>query len=114
MENDEKMQTYEILSLIGCVLGLLIAIMVLGQSESEHTSLTYGLMIGGIIVYINALLVTFLTKSKKAIGITLIVSAVLVLLLTSLYGVIGFALLLPAGVMAWRKRNEPVGEPSST
>jgi hypothetical protein len=108
------MQTYEILSLIGCVLGLLIAILVLGQPKSEQSSLTYGLMISGIIVYINGLLVTFLTKSRKAIGITLIVSAVLVLLLTSLYGVIGFTLLLPAGILAWRKRNEPVGATSST
>ncbi|TLX87706.1 MAG: LPXTG cell wall anchor domain-containing protein [Thaumarchaeota archaeon] len=41
------------------------------------------------------------------------VSAVLVSL-TSLYGVIGFALLLPAGIIAWRKRNELVGATSST
>jgi hypothetical protein len=106
------METYEILSLIGCVLGLLLAILVLGQPEPEQTSLIYGLMISGLIVYVNALIVTFLTKSKKAIGITLIVSAVLVLLLTSLYGVIGFALLLPAGIIAWRKRNRPIGETS--
>jgi hypothetical protein len=39
------METYEILSLIGCVLGLLIAILVLGQPEPEQTSLIYGLMI---------------------------------------------------------------------
>jgi hypothetical protein len=108
------MQTYEILSLIGCVLGLLIATLFLGVYNTTLKTSDYALMIGGIIVYINALLVTFLTKSKKAIGITLIVSAVLVLLLTSLYGVIGFALLLPAGIIAWRKRNEPVGETSST
>ena len=108
------MQTYEILSLIGCILGLLLIIQVIGVYNPTLKTSDYGLAIGGIIVYINALLVTFVTKSKKAIGITLIVSAVLVLLLTSLYGVIGFALLLPAGIIAWRKRNEPVGETSST
>src|SRR5688572_6540095 len=108
------MQTYEILSLIGCVLGLLLILQVIVIYGSTFKITDYGWMIGGIIVYINALLVTFLTKSRKAIGITLIVSSVLVLILTDLYGIIGFALLLPAGIMAWRKRNEPVGEPSST
>lgn len=34
------METYEILSLIGCVLGLLIAILVLGQPKPEQTNLT--------------------------------------------------------------------------
>jgi len=108
------MQTYEILSLIGCVLGLLLILQVIVIYGSTFKITDYGWMIGSIIVYINALLVTFLTKSRKAIGITLIVSSVLVLILTDLYGIIGFALLLPAGIMAWRKRNEPVGEPSST
>jgi len=107
------MQTYEILSLIGCILGLLLIIQVIGVYSTTLKTSDYGFMIGGIIVYINALLVTFLTKSKKAIGITLIVSAVLVLILTSLYGVIGFALLLPAGIMAWRKINKALGETSS-
>jgi hypothetical protein len=49
-----------------------------------------------------------------AIRITLIVSAVLVLILAGLYGIIGFALLLPAGIIAWRKKDKPVGETSST
>lgn len=108
------MQTYEILSLIGCVLGLLLIIQVIVIYSTTFKITDYGSMIGGIIVYINALLVTFLTKSKKAIGITLIVSAVLVLILTGLYGIIAFALLLTAGIMAWRKRNEPVRETPST
>ena len=102
------MRTYEILTLIGCVLGLLLIILVFGSYSTELKTSNYGLMIGGIIVYMNPLLVTFLTKSKRAIGITLIVSAVLVLILTSLYGVIGFPLLLSARIMAWRKRNEPI------
>ena len=92
------MHTYETLTLIGCVLGLLI-ILVYGSFGTELKTSDYGLMIGGIIVYINALLVTFLIKSKRAIGITLIASAVLVLILTSLYGVIGFPLLLSAGII---------------
>jgi cytochrome bd-type quinol oxidase subunit 2 len=106
------MQSYKILALIGCVLGLLITIgalvIVFGLSNlsGKQNNEFYGLMVVAIVIYISALTVTFAINKKRTVGIALIVSAVLVLILTSGYGIIGFGLLLPAGITRLAKKEK--------
>jgi len=122
------MENYQILVIIGAILGLLITIVGLGviafldsfvtsldknsQTPSEtsiRAKQIYYLAAGAIVFYIASLAVTFGSKNLKFVGVFLIISSIMVLILTSLYGLFGFALLLPTGIIALRKRNKPAG-----
>ncbi len=113
-------QTYQILSIIGGVLGLLITIAWatalsfvahmatsfggegLADSESEHYTTTVGI---AIMIYISCFIVPFVIKKTKIVGMYLLASSFVVLIATSYIGLAGFALMLPAGILALRHKS---------
>jgi len=113
-------QTYQILSIIGGVLGLLITLAAaaalsftshmaqsfggegLADSESEHYTTTVGI---AIMIYISCFIVPFVIKKTKIVGMYLLASSFVVLIATGLFGLLGFALLLPAGILALRHKS---------
>lgn len=129
------MRNYQILTLIGSILGMLIAfgaIATVGvldititsfenftDSSEQETEIDrqermadmqyiYGTGAGAIILYIVALVIAFVIKEKtKIVGIILIILSVVTLILIGGFGVIGFALLLTAGIVALRYRKPP-------
>ena len=124
------MRNYQTLTLIGSILGIVIAFAVIAfmgvldigltslgnlttstQEELQvervdrAADLQYIYTTGGvaIVLYIVALVIAFVIKQKtKIIGIVLLLIAVATLILIGLFGVIGFALLLTAGIVALR------------
>ena len=122
------MESYQILVIIGAILGLLITLSAFGaiyflqsifdknleSPRAKDYQYVYYSMPIAVAFYIASLAVTFGSKNLKFVGIFLIISSVSILILTSFYGVLGFALLLPAGIIALRKRNKPVGLTTST
>ena len=129
------MRTYQTLSLIGCIMGILLTmglVLVVGglmsisdtlmnmsrptQSElQKHTETQMGssLFLGGAMVaffiYIVILIVTFVVRTKtKGVGITIIILGILTMASTNLWGIIPFALLLPAGIVALRYKSPSV------
>lgn len=113
-------QTYQILSIIGGVLGLLITLAAaaalsftshmaqsfggegLADSESEYYTTTVGI---AIMIYISCFIVPFVIKKAKIVGMYLLASSFVVLIATGLFGLLGFALLLPAGILALRHKS---------
>jgi glucan phosphoethanolaminetransferase (alkaline phosphatase superfamily) len=127
------MRTYQTLSLIGCIFGILLTIgltLLLGgvksvgdtllnmsrptESERQEHVTTYAWIspaIGGLffafLIYIAILVVTFAVRTKtKAVGITIIILGIIGMATTNLWGIIPFALLLPAGISALRYKRE--------
>lgn len=123
------MRTYQTLSLIGNIFGILLSIglfllmgTLMGTSqyflemsnpseqelrESEARVEEVSPFVGGLafafILYIIMLVLTFVIANKtKALGIVLIVIGFIAMLITNFWGIIPFALLLPAGVVALR------------
>ena len=130
------MRTYQTLSLIGCILGVLLTIglaLVVGglmsvsdtfmnmsrPTENElqqHTESQKGasIFVGGAMIsffiYIIILVITFAVKRKtKAVGITILVLGILTMLATNFWGIIPFALLLQAGIVALRYKPRKKG-----
>jgi len=121
IESDKKhsgIRSYQILSIIGGVLGLIstIAYLILfrlvdvvgssfgsgiEESAKQYVSTAAPL---AILIYISCFIVPFIVKKTKTIGIYLTVSSFVVLIATSYVGIIGFALILPAGILALRSR----------
>lgn len=129
------MQTYQTLSLIGCILGILLSIGLgifigfLGsvsnvfynmslptetqRQEHEASSKTLSNAAGGFFfaffLYVAILVVTFAVKTKtKVVGIVILVLGVLAMVATNLWGIVAFALLLPAGIVALRHKQSTV------
>lgn len=127
------METYQTLSLIGCILGILLSIglgLVIGflnsasdvffnmsrpteseRLEHETSSNTLTLAAGGLFigffVYVAILIITFIIKTKtKIVGIIILVLGLLAMAITNLWGIIPFALLLPAGIVALRYKPQ--------
>lgn len=124
------MRNYQTLTLIGSILGILIAFAVIGllgvldigitsfenltdstqeqldvQKEKRSTDIQYIYTTGGIsiVLYIIAIITAFvLNQRTKVIGIILLVVSVATLILIGYFGVIGFALLLTGGIVALR------------
>jgi len=126
------MRTYQTLSLIGCIIGILLTIglvIIVGglmsasdvffnmtrpteseRQEQETRQEKSSSFVGGtflaFFVYIAILVVTFAVRTKtKAVGITIIILGVIGMATTNLWGIIPFALLLPAGISALRHRQ---------
>jgi Protein of unknown function (DUF4064) len=126
------MRTYQTLTLIGSILGILIAFGVyatLGvlnitmnvfenmtgqetqsnpsakrQADIQYVSTGVGV---SIFVLIVALVLAFAIKQRtKIVGISLIIIAVVTFIAIGLFGIIPFALLLPAGISALRYKRE--------
>lgn len=123
------MRTYQTLSLIGNIFGILLAIglFVLMSAltsttnvltemsnpteeelqEQESTTAGWAPFMGGLafafILYIVMLVLTFVIADKtKVLGIILIVIGFIAMIITNFWGIIPFALLLPAGIVALR------------
>ncbi len=123
------METYQTLSLIGCIFGILLTIglfllvgslmgisdVLLNMSrptqqeridQEAHKSTTTPFMAGvalAFILYIVLLVVTFVVKTKtKIVGVILLILGVISVIITNGWGIIPFALLLPAGIVALR------------
>ena len=113
-------QTYQILSIIGGIMGLLVSLAYAALTsliDSLSTSFTGEGFDSGfqdwfaiamplaIIIYISCFVVPFVIKKTKIVGIYLIVCSFVVLIATSYVGLAGFALLLPAGILALRHKS---------
>jgi hypothetical protein len=130
-----NMETYQTLSLIGCIFGLLLSIglmLVMGflvgtsdvffnmsrptqqeRVEHEASQSSVSPFIGGLalsfILYIAILVITFAVKAKtKTVGIILLVLGVITTVITNGWGIIPFALLLPAGIVALRYKPKEI------
>lgn len=126
------MKTYQTLSLIGNIFGILITIglfmmgsFVLNLGEnlrasdpnfpiSPETAENEASIAGSIagfafafLLYIAMLITTFVVKDKpnhvKALGVTLLVVGFMAVLMTLGWGIIPYALLIPAGILAIRE-----------
>ena len=106
------MRTYQTLSLIGCIFGILTCFVwgatigvisnIGGGTSDVLANAAVGLFFA-FIMYIILLVLTFTMKTKtKALGIILIVVGFIAMVITNLWGVLAFALLLPAGIVALR------------
>jgi hypothetical protein len=129
------MRTYQTLSLIGCILGILISIglgLVIGvltttsdvffnmsrpteterqehQTSREPLLLAAGAFFIAFFIYVAILVITFVLKTKtKIVGTLILVLGVIAMAITNLWGIIPFALLLPAGIVALRYKPHPI------
>ena len=123
------MRTYQTLSLIGCIMGILLtiglALVVRGlmsasnvllnmsrptenelqqQTESQKgSSLFIGSALIAFFIFIIILVIIFAVKKKtKAVGIIILILGVITMAVTNLWGIIPFALLLPACIVTLR------------
>lgn len=130
-----RMRTYQTLSLIGCILGILLSIglgVVIGflsttsdvlfnmsrpteteiqqhETKSEPLRLAAGGFFLAFFLYVAILVITFVVKTKtKLVGILILVLGVIGMAITNLWGIIPFALLLPAGILALRHKSEAI------
>jgi hypothetical protein len=130
------LRNYQTLTLIGSILGILIAFGVMAtigvlditmtsfenftsdtpdqlqqQKQERSSDMQYIYSSGSIavVLYIIALIIAFVIKERtKIVGIVLLVIAVATLILIGFFGVIGFALLLTAGIVALRYKKVAV------
>jgi uncharacterized membrane protein len=124
-------RSYQILSVIGGVLGMIIvfsAYTIMGSlfaisnafgGNAEISDDIYAQITISIIIYIIAIIIPLTVDKVKPVGTILIVISFVTLISAGLFGVIGFALLLPAGIIAirWKEKqpqifNEPSPESS--
>jgi len=130
------MENYQILSLIGCIFGILLTLglaITVGfvtsvsdnlfnasrPTEQERTiheaakSKTSPFLAGtafAFFLYIAMLIITFVVRTRtKAVGIILLVLGVICVVITNLWGIIPFALLLPAAILALRNKPRVTG-----
>lgn len=109
------MRTYQTLSLIGCVLGILMMmgwfiIAAVGSGISESTELTniVGLSFLSLLIYTGILIITFVIKQRvKLAGILILSLGVLATISSNVWGIIALFLLVPAGIVAlrWKPRE---------
>lgn len=117
-KNHSGIRSYQVLSIIGGVLGLITILAYLAlynivdvigssfgsgieESSKQYVSAAAPL---AILIYISCFIVPFIVKKTKTVGIYLTVSSFVVLIATSYVGIIGFALILPAGILALRAK----------
>ena len=113
------MRSYQIIILIGTILGILIVIgssMFLGMvshmandmSLEEQNVFFYGKMGIAFILYLIILIIAFTVKNSKAVGIISIIFSIIILfVITNYWGLVGSALLLAGGIVALIYKNKP-------
>lgn len=112
------MRSYQIIILIGTILGILIVIgssMFLGMvshmtndmSLEEQNVFFYGKMGIAFILYIIILIIAFTVKNSKAVSIISIIFSIIILFVTNDWGLVGSALLLAGGIVALVYKNKP-------
>lgn len=106
------MRNYQILSVIGGVLGIIIvffAYMTLGALESFSNAFggnstftqDLGAQIGiGIFLYVIAIILPFVIKNTKPLGVFLFFLAISTFIAAGYFGIVSFALLISAGIAA--------------
>jgi hypothetical protein len=126
------MQSYQILVIIGAIVGIPIMIadllfnayLVSNLKGSKTPELSIELIVGylyllfwmyalnvlKIALYVAPLIVTFSSKNLSFVGIFLIICSAEILIIPPDYGAFGFPLLLAGGIIAFRKENKPVGK----
>jgi|TARA_B110000495_G_C22926450_1_gene541441 hypothetical protein len=119
-QTDSGIKSFQVLSIIGGVLGLLVTLLYaltasivdnLATSfggkgfDAEFSALLSVAMPLTLIIYISCFIVPFVIKKTKIVGIYLIISAFVVVIASSYVGIIGFALILPAGILALRQKR---------
>ncbi|HYZ58892.1 MAG TPA: DUF4064 domain-containing protein [Nitrososphaeraceae archaeon] len=136
------MKTYQTLSLIGNIFGILITIGLfmtgtflvnftenLSESEfltpqdrqeqaqiQQSASIALGGFALAFIIYIVLLIITFVVKEKheKALGIVFLIVGFLGVIATNGWGIIPYALLIPAGILAIREAKRHKEETTRT
>ena len=113
------MRSYQTLSVVAGVLGLLIVFIVyaimgtlaifvesFGGGELAAKEQVFFQVGVSAFLYIIAIIIPFVIKQPKIVGYTLLVLAISTLISAGAFGIIGFALLLPAGIIAirWKER----------
>jgi uncharacterized membrane protein len=117
------MRSYQILSVIAGVLGLLIVFIVyaimgtlaifvesFGGGELAVKEQVFFQVGVSAFLYIITIIIPFVIKQPKIVGYTLLVLAVSTLISAGAFGIIGFALLIPAGIVGirWKEKKIPV------
>lgn len=118
------MRNYQILSVIGGVLSIIIVFSVyitLGVLESFSNAFggdstfaedLVAQITLSIFLYIGVIIIPFVVKNTKLLGYMLIILAISTVILVSAYGILGFALLIAGGIAAIRYKSKTV--PSSS
>ena len=112
------MRSYQIIILIGTILGILIIIgssmfwgmvshMANVMSLKERNLFFYGKMGIAFILYIIILIIAFTVKNSKTVSIISIIFSVIILFVTNDWGLVGSALLLAGGIVALVYKNKP-------
>lgn len=119
------MRNYQILAVVGGILGLLIVFIVFvvlgslavflegmgGQTPGKDQIFT---QIGvSIILYIIAIIIPFVIKKAKIVGYALLGLAVSTLISAGYFGVIGFAILVAGGISAIRWKPKQITSKSA-
>jgi hypothetical protein len=114
------MRTYQVLSLIGCILGILmmmgwfvIAAVGSGLTEGQGPAAVgltniAGLSFLSLLIYTGILIITFVIKQRvKLAGILILSLGVLATISSNVWGIIALFLLVPAGIVAlrWKPRE---------
>jgi hypothetical protein len=113
------MRSYQIIILIGTILGILIVIgssMFLGMvshmandmSLKEQNVFFYGEMGISFILYLIILIIAFAVKNSKGVGIISIIFSIIILfVINDWWELVGSALLLAGGIVALVYKNKP-------
>lgn len=118
------MKSYQILSVIGGVLGMIIVLVVYAVFSvasimatsfghglgSQSTGLVSSLVGVSVVLYIIAIVIPFTLKKPKTIGIILFILAFATLISASYFGIIGMALLVAGGISAIRQRDSDISK----
>lgn len=117
------MRSYQILSIIAGVLGLLIVFTVyaimgtlaifvesFGGGELAAKEQVFFQVGVSAFLYVITIIIPFVIKQPKIVGYALLVLAVSTLISAGGFGIIGFALLIPAGIVGirWKEKKIPV------
>lgn len=119
------MKSYQILSVIGGVLGMIIIFLVyavfsfanimtksFGGSGLNAEQVTTQIVVS-IILYIIAIIIPFTVKKTKPVGIILLVLSFATLISAGYFGVIGMALLIAGGIAALKQKERASYEKGS-
>jgi hypothetical protein len=112
------MRSYQIIILIGTILGIFIVIdssMFLGivpymvndlSLEKQNISF-YGKIDIALILYIIILIIAFAVQNSKPVGIISIIFSTIILFVTNSWGLVVSALLLAGGIVALIYKTKP-------
>lgn len=120
------MRSYQILSVIAGVLGLLIVFSVyaimgtlaifvenFGGGELTAKDQVFFQVGVSVFLYVIVIIIPFVIKQPKIVGYMLLILAVSTLISAGAFGIIGFALLIPAGIVGIRWKEKKISVSTS-